>query len=227
METPFGQAQFQYQPIVLSALESTISTDRLNTYIKAAGFDKERAIQLYVWNSYVSQSFHLPFQTIEVSIRNTLNEYLAIRFGADWPKEPTFLSLVPDREEKTEEAIRKVSKRVTGDGHPVTTGRIVAGLPFDFWVGLFTGKYDRPLWQTSLHRIFPNFPKTCKRRELHSLLQEIKGLRNRVAHYEPIFERDLSKEHSNVIKAIRYRCTHTADWVSAHSQLQTALRAKP
>jgi len=224
---PFSQGHFQYQPIVLTALERTISADRLSTYIAYAGFDKERAIRLYVWNSYVSQCFHLPLQSVEVSTRNTVNEYLSFRFGTGWPQDARFLNLVPERRDRTQDAIRKVTKRVTTEGHPVTTGRVVAGLPFDFWVGLFTTKYDRPLWQTSLHNILPNLPKTAKRRDLYELLRSIKELRNRVAHYEPIFQRDLSKEHTNIIAAIRHRCTYTADWVSAHSRLQLALRSKP
>ena len=224
---PFSQAQFEYQPVVLSALLDTISTDRLSKYLVCAGFDEERALRLYVWNSYVSQCFHLPLQTVEVSTRNTVSGYLSSRFGADWPQDDRFLDLVQDRRERTEEAVKKVVRRVKDDRHVVTTGRIVAGLPFDFWVGLFTGKYDRPLWQTTLHAVFPNLPKSSKRKNVYDLLWSIKDLRNRVAHYEPIFERDLSKEHSEIVSAIRYRCSHTAEWVSAHSKLQVALRCKP
>lgn len=184
-------------------------------------------MRLYVWNSYVSQCFHFPLQTAEISLRNTVNEYLSSRFGPGWPQDNRFLELVPDRRERTDDAIKKVVKRVKDDGYKITTGRIVAGLPFDFWVGLFTGKYDRPLWQTTLHGLFPNLPKGSKRRDLYELLMSVKNLRNRIAHYEPIFERDLSKEHTDIISAIRFRCVHTADWVSAHSRLQLALRCKP
>lgn len=224
---PFSQAQFDYQPVVLSALFDTISADRLSNYLVYAGYDKERALRLYVWNSYVSQCFHLPLQTVEVSIRNTVSGFLSSRFCPDWPQDERFLDLVPDRRERTKEAIRKVIRRVNDDRHLVTTGRIVAGLPFDFWVGLFTGKYEHPLWQTTLHKVFPNLPNTSKRKTVHDRLWSIKDLRNRVAHYEPIFDRDLSKEHSEIVSAIRYRCSHTADWIGVHSKLQVALRCKP
>ncbi|WP_291724391.1 Abi family protein [Magnetospirillum sp. 64-120] len=224
---PFRQENFQYQDDVSLALENTISVERLGTYLKRAGFDRERAIKLYLWNSYISQSLHSPLEICEVSIRNSVNQCLVDAFGSQWHNEQRFFDINPETRSRLETSIAQVVDRIEKADHPVTNGRVVAGLSFEFWVGLMAGKYERPLWQTRLHGIFPNLPRGMKRKDLQQRLRRIKDLRNRVAHYEPVFERDLSQDHADIISTISYRCEHTADWVNHHSRFHLALRAKP
>lgn len=223
----FRQENFQYHDDVAAALESTISAERLGSYLRKSGFNKERALRLYVWNSYISQSFHSPLESCEVAIRNSVNECLTDVFGACWFKEQRFFDINPETRTRLETSVEQVIGRITKAGHEITNGRVVAGLSFEFWVGLMTSRYDRTLWQTKLHSTFPNLPKSVKRKELQSRLRSIKELRNRVAHYEPIFERNLSQEHADIIAMIGYRCAHTADWINHHSRFHLALRAKP
>lgn len=223
----FRQENFQYHDDVSAALENTISAERLGTYLKKSGFNRERAIKLYVWNSYISQSLHSSLESCEVAIRNSVNECLTDAFGSQWFENLRFFSINPETQSRLTTSIQQVISRIEKAGHDVTNGRVVAGLSFEFWVGLMAGKYEQPLWQTRLHGIFPNLPKLMRRKDLQERLQKIKELRNRVAHYEPIFGRNLSQEHADIIATIGYRCPHTADWINHHSRFHLALRAKP
>ncbi len=67
------------------------------------------------------------------------------------------------------------------------------------------------------------------RERLHEIsgLGEILDLRNRVAHHEPLIERDLSKEHTNIIEFMRWISPEKAEWVRAHSFLQATFRQRP
>lgn len=224
---PFRQENFQYLNDVSLALENTISMERLSTYLKRAGFQRDRAIKLYIWNSYVSQSLHSALEICEVSLRNSVNQCLIDTFGLQWFADHRFLGITPETRARLENSIAQVIERIEKANHDVTNGRVVAGLSFEFWVGLMAGRYDRQLWQTRLHSTFPNLPKTMKRKDLQEQLRRIKDLRNQVAHYEPIFERDLSQDHADIISTIRFRCEHTANWVHHHSRFHLALRAKP
>jgi hypothetical protein len=218
------QAEFKYHGDVVRALEATISSERLNTYLVPAGFNRGYAIQLYVWNSRLSESLHLSLQTAEVTLRNAVHGRLCSLFGDAWPTDDRFRQCVP-REGLS--SIDKVIERIQKAKKDPTTGRIIAGLSFEFWTYLFASQYDRKLWQSALHLTFPNMPKHMKRHHLQKEIIDIKEIRNRVAHYEPIFRRDLSLIHTNIIRLIAYRCEETAAWVRHHSELPAALRAKP
>ena len=58
---------------LIDALKLSISSDRLATYLKATGFDDDRALRLYLWNAIVGEAFHLPIQAVEVGLRNCIN----------------------------------------------------------------------------------------------------------------------------------------------------------
>ncbi|WP_146205329.1 MULTISPECIES: hypothetical protein [unclassified Azospirillum] len=219
-----SQLIFDYKDNVVDALEATISSDRFATYLKPAGFDKRYAIQLYVWNSRLSEALHLPLQTAEVTLRNSVNERLCYLYGAEWPTSERFRSVLG---EESGANLDRVRGRIVKAKYAPVTGRIVAGLSFDFWASLFKGQYDRPIWQTGLHATFPLLPAGTRRGDVADLVNRIRWLRNRVAHYEPIFKEDLSYLHTIIIRLISFRCSHTADWVRHHSILPVVMRSRP
>lgn len=80
----------------------------------------------------------------------------------------------------------------------------MAALTFGFWVSLVSRgvSYDRKLWVPALHRAFPNF--SDRRRKLHSELDAVRHFRNRIMHYEPIFNRRLTGYHSRIHQLLGY-----------------------
>ena len=74
------------------------------------------------------------------------------------------------------------------------SGKIIAELSFGFWVALLNKNYHRALWMNCLERAFPNYEG--KRRDLYMDLDRLRKLRNRIAHHEPIYKRDLHRDQN-------------------------------
>ena len=93
-------------------------------------------------------------------------------------------------------------------GDEPTPGQFVASMSLGFWVRLVgragsvnggcRANYDRTLWRPALHRAFPGHNRTEVQRELYSL----RGLRIRIVHHEPIFNRDLNKDHDELMEVM-------------------------
>jgi hypothetical protein len=185
---------------------------------------------LYIWNARLSEAFYFPLQCAEVVLRNSIHEVLTDLYDPDWPTHPEFALLVknddPDKDDLTKN-IEKVQKRIQRAGYPVVTSRIVSGLSFDFWATLLYRRYDRLIWQTRLHRTFPNLPGGMTRRDVEGLVNDVKAFRNRIAHHEPILRANHSMVHTNILRLIRFRCPETAAWVNYHSRVQSTLRERP
>ena len=96
---------------------------------------------------------------------------------------------------------------------------------------MFTRRYDARIWDKHLQRVMPNLdPKQSLpmlRESIYKDLEQIRLLRNRIAHHEPIFNRNLTDDYQNILKLVRYRCIITAEWMDNNQQAVTAINAKP
>ena len=70
---------FSYTDGVIDALETSLSPERMATYVRHAGGDREKAVRLYTWNTAVSAAFYGPLQGLEVALRNAMHRALAAR----------------------------------------------------------------------------------------------------------------------------------------------------
>lgn len=202
----------------------TLSADRFDTYLKAAGHDQDRAIRLYIWNAQIGASFHVPIQAVEVALRNTINHALMAKFGAVWWKEPSFTRLF-DRERHTD--MDMVVRRIQRKGLPLITAQIVAGLSFGFWVGLLQPKYNPDLWSSHLRVAFPHLPPNETRGTLFKYAGDVATLRNRISHHEPIFKRDLLLDFGELMKLLAWICPDTGAWIRPHCHAPALMRVKP
>jgi hypothetical protein len=216
------QRSFCYSASTLQALETALSGERLSTYMAAAGFDRRRALQLYLWNARLSAAFFLPLQCTEVTLRNSVHRALTELYGKEWPTHQELVSCLGT----SNSTIEKVRCRIKEDKYEVTISRIVAGLPFDFWAALFNNKFDR-LWRARLHATFPNLPRTVTRKAFSALVRKIITFRNRIAHHESIIKSDVSLLHTDMLCLIRYSCAQTAEWAQHHSCVPLVFREKP
>jgi hypothetical protein len=79
---------------------------------------------------------------------------------------------------------------------PEVHGKVVAELSFGFWWSLLATEYNRRLWQPCLRAAFDG---SVRRAALHAELNELRLLRNRIAHHEPIHRRDLSAVYGRLL----------------------------
>jgi hypothetical protein len=79
----------------------------------------------------------------------------------------------------------KVIAAIKDAGGPTASpGKVVAELTFGFWSNLAARGYHWSLWQPCLHRAFP--AARLARPLIHTRLEAIRTLRNRIAHHEPV-----------------------------------------
>lgn len=167
------------------SLEELFSAKRLEAYTKISDVDSNKKITRYNYNIEMSRAFYPPLHILEVSIRNNLHMAFA-----NYLKDPSWLSnykkysIIQSREQKKiDEALKELSKKKK----PIEEGRIIAELNFGFWVNLF----DRPYTDVHLKTGKEQFPNaSAPQRNIEKLrteLNQIRFLRNRIFHYEPIW----------------------------------------
>jgi hypothetical protein len=65
------------------------------------------------------------------------------------------------------------------------------------------------------------------RRMLHSRLEEIRKLRNRIAHHEPIFDRALAHDYSRIIDVISWTSPEAMSWLRSFEKVTRELSRRP
>jgi hypothetical protein len=81
------------------------------------------------------------------------------------------------------------------------------------------------LWRPILHHAFPQ--AKLPRKDVHHPLDQLRLLRNRIAHHEPILTRPLAEDYQSVLQILSWICPETATWVAHHSTVPTVLAARP
>ena len=144
---------FLYTPDILTALEDTVSTQRLTPYRNATGADPAAALQLYVWNATVSAALYVPLQGVEITLRNAMHRELAKVCGPTWYTNPaTSLALTETR--RIDQAIANLRR----SRKPTSPDRVLTELSFGFWVSLLGHgpDYEMKLWRPALYKAFPH-----------------------------------------------------------------------
>ncbi|HKS12478.1 MAG TPA: Abi family protein [Pseudomonas sp.] len=195
------------------------------------------AISLYAWNAAISAAFMHPLHFCEVAIRNAVSEALTLTYGPQWPWSQGFYYSLPDpsgsqpfKPRQALMAARQKAENSAGGGQP-STDKAIAEMSFAFWESMFTARYDHGLWTNHIKNLFPNAPATIAphalRSDIKKALEAIRKLRNRIAHHEPIFSRELAADYARIARLVRYRCHHTAEWMKQSQTVKSLLLTKP
>ena len=73
----------------------------------------------------------------------------------------------------------------------------------------------------ALHAAFPHL--VGRRRELHRKLESLRKLRNRIAHHEPVFARNLTADHERLLGILGAISPVAVDWVKQNSRVPQAI----
>lgn len=209
-----------------TAVKDVLSHARLSTYEKAT--TKSSAIELYVWNAHVSGAMLLPLHICEVSIRNGISDMLTKVYGPKWAWSTGFEKSLPASHANY---YSQLADLIGARKNKTSIGNVIPDLKFVFWQKMFTSKHDARLWNTYLYDIFPNVVRCKKvaqlREEIYNDLELIRGLRNRIAHHEPIFSRDILHDYEVIKRVIGLRCEMTANWLENNQKLSEFIHNKP
>ena len=219
---------FSWDGNILDALEASFSSERLSTYFNAARGDRAKALHLYTWNTAISAAFYGPLQGLEVALRNAMHRRLTECYGSAWYDnhaaglDTVCLARLAD-------ARTEAARTGPAPGPP----QIVAALSFGFWISLLgsggridpTGRranYEMTLWRPALRRAFPH-RSPLTRKQAHRPLNGLRKLRNRIAHHEPIFARDLLEDHQRILDVTGWISPGVRTWIEGHSRVAALL----
>jgi hypothetical protein len=219
---------FEFNSDILDALETSLSPERMATYVQAAGGNREQALRLYTRNTAVSAAFYGPLQGLEVVLRNAMHRELSAVYGLDW-----YDNLENELDAGALDRIENAKRTLAKGGYAIDPPHVVAELPFGFWVSLVSKggrgpapkrekrRYDMAFWRRALYKAFPYARNS--RPETHRPLDYLRTLRNRIAHHEPIFTRHLQADFESILDVTGWICPKTRLWIEHHSRVAELL----
>lgn len=152
----------------------------------------------YLWNVRLSEALYPTLNCVEIGIRNSVHRSFSAEYGPLWFDTPDLL--LKSETESVEAAKKTLSKA----RKPLTPEGVVAELSFGFWTQLMSKRhmsrnpsdakdYLKP-WPRLLRQTFPHVPKQeLTRNKLEDPLNDIRKLRNRISHHEPIWHQSQLK----------------------------------
>jgi hypothetical protein len=211
----------------ISDFEALLSPPRFATYLRETNGDRHRALELCIWNTQVSEAFYSILQFCELAVRNAAVEAIESEFGANWHLNRGFVYTLST-------AKGRYSPRtdlVNCSQNQPTAGKVVAELKFAFWQYIFVKSHDQRLWLPHLAAIFPGCDNALSvaqaRAKIHSDLDAIRKFRNRVAHHEPIFNRNLIEDKERILTLVSWRRPALEPWINQFEQVSQLLQARP
>jgi hypothetical protein len=214
----------------IQAVRSALSAARMATYEAAASVtedDDPAALALYAWNAQVSAALLAPLHICEVVVRNAVSDALETVYGPRWPWSSGFEQSLtaPNIGYSPRKDLQNVRRR------QASTGKVIPELKFVFWQKMFTSRHDRRVWNTHLMRVLPKLdhatPVDQLRQDIYNNLEEIRKLRNRIAHHEPIFRRSLPDDLQKIVDLIELRCKVTAAWMMSNQHATEIIAQRP
>jgi len=225
---------------------------RFRRYLELSNGREIEAAAKYRWNLELSAALIPCLHTAELTLRNAIHQAMCLKYPpsqkASFPNgapadgqwwfdaATTGGSLLQARDYlRVKEAFDKAAK--TGS---VSTPRVVAELPFGFWVELLNSSYDEklvvPLLGSTMKKVQRDNPRNRTHGWLRSTFGQIRDLRNRVSHHEPIIARkdlDFTWEIAWLIssqtypvatsvlkKSCRYRLVKSAQWHDQEKEIR-------
>ena len=179
------------------------SYSRISRYLKAAKGNKKAAQEMYYANARVARSFQPLISFLEVILRNRLHYALASHFSdVQWliNQKAGFMSdsSLTHVNKKTgkiivndflKKEIERAERVLTEKGRNITAGRIIAELNFGFWNSLYeTHHYS--LLSGIPCTIFNGLPAGVGRKKINQRILQIRKMRNRISHNEPLLFKD-------------------------------------
>ncbi len=181
-----------------SWFDTCLSPERFATYVRVCHGDRLLAYKLYRFNAEAAAAMMRDLGYLEVLVRNSYHQVLTEHFGHSpawvlqantlFPANTTLTASKQKFNEKMWSELDRVASTYCSDGVHVVVGKVVADLSFSFWCGLSDSIYIKTIWSQFLYKTWPTGTNP---RWVHATLNHLRGLRNRAAHYEPVFREDL------------------------------------
>ncbi|MCX4231841.1 hypothetical protein [Streptomyces ortus] len=205
-------------------LIARFSPARMASYLTAAGSPRE-AIKLYRWNVEASAALYEALHIFEIVLRNAIHEEME-RWHQAQGRQGSWLTNPPAQltqrskddlvraQTRAQETLAKKHSRAGTVAPSASEGDIVAQLTLGFWRYMLATRYTHDLWRDALRYAFPEL-QNQRLRDIETPVIRLHVLRNRIAHLEPVFTRDLNLDLRSMSTAIGYVCPRTQSWFAA------------
>ncbi|WP_327640042.1 Abi family protein [Kribbella sp. NBC_00482] len=224
-------------------VEAWLSAPRISVYLAAAAGDRQRALDLYEWNTQLSSALLHDLAHLEVGIRNAYDQALTqhAQFVPHWTTNPqqVFAPVLRTKKVYDPSVGRRVSRRVDVNDKPrkalqraiseaggmnAPPGKIVAQLMFGFWRYLSSAAHEVPLWRPYLHHAFA---AGTSRPDVDVRMGDLHELRNRVAHHEPLLSWNLVKAQQQLVELAGLISPDLAQHITTSSKVAALLASRP
>jgi len=206
-------------------IRDRLSGPRLARYEQATG-DVDAAIELYLWNARIGAAFFESLHLLEVGLRNAMHDHLQAWITVASPAHgqlPWYRDQHVRLTPRSRERIKEARARATVNGRAELPGRVVAELSFGFWWSLLADHYDHILWAPCLRHAFIH----VRRRRLHAELDTVIKFRNRIAHHEPVYDRNLHDDWRRLLDISARLSPRFAAWIDDSSRVPHTLSERP
>jgi hypothetical protein len=201
---------------------SWLSAPRFEPFLTATEGDHLRAVALYDWHAQVAAACFGMIHHFEVLLRNAIDGVL----GEAQPQRPLketwlmdFDVLQPDGIKQVIVAVERLER-----GKGITRSRVVAGVSFGFWAGLFSKRYEE-LWRHRLRYAFPE--GSVMRKDLTEPMRLIQRFRNRVAHHDCLLGQNIEKRADDMLEITGWIDSDARAWLESRSQVHRLLAERP
>lgn len=184
---------------------NSLSTDRLKSYeILCPNKMDGDIIGAYHWNLLISRTLYPFIHSIEIALRNSIHQAASQKFGTEF----WFETVVIDGRSKSilEDTKNDLYRRF----EQVSASDIIAGLTFGFWTNLlkqktYTDQFNpNRLWPDLIPSVFPHYARGHDdRKNISKRLEEIRLIRNRLFHHEPIWKFKNTQSSQDCIVELR------------------------
>ena len=124
------------------------------------------------------------------------------------------------------EHITRAKDYLISEGKGLTHPNIVSQLNFGFWRTFLTRQYKDTLWRTTLRFAFPNAPSR-QPEFIFTRVRHLHVLRNRIAHHEPIYRRDIARDFQICMEVLDAISPDIAQWSVENSRVLQVLAERP
>lgn len=206
-----------------------LSEVRLSAYKKKNSEEDNHCIAMHQWNVQIGEAMKPSLSYFELLLRNHINAVFKHCYGDDWLLSvPVELCLSQTDRKKNRECERdfiKTKKRKPRHDD------ILSRMSLGFWTAFFHKKYDS-FWFNKEHWriVFPYLPRRfCKRKYIEPKIKQIKNLRNRIAHLEPVWDLNppINQIHYDCLEIIGYMSKDVLDLVKEIDRFNNVMKDKP
>jgi hypothetical protein len=210
--------------LVGERLELLVGRERIAAYVEACASDFPEAIVLYHWNATVSAAFWQPLGHVEVALRNALSESLTRRHVERARRGSWLDDAHKELDAGARGAITAARRRVRRKGKRPSDSQTISELGFGFWRFLITRRHTA-LWP-DLASAFPGAPDR-RRETVEEPIARLHELRNRIAHHQRIWNRDLAARYADLLLVAGYLDVGLPDWIGRSCTVPALLQARP